>query len=89
MLPLETEMEMVFPFLFWRFSGTINSPHLALANAGVEATRDGHGPDSNLAAATERESSHPAIANPRAIADSVQGANIRQPVMSCHLSTDS
>ena len=43
---------MVFPFRLWRFSGTINCPHCALANAGDEATREGHGPGSNLAEAT-------------------------------------
>jgi len=26
---IATEMLMVFPFCFWRFSGTINCPHFA------------------------------------------------------------
>ena len=34
---------MVFPFRLWRFSGTINYSHCALANAGDEATARGTG----------------------------------------------
>jgi hypothetical protein len=48
-------MLMVFPFALWRFSGTINCPHRALAKAGDPATRDGHAPGTNLDDATPNE----------------------------------